>query len=101
MDINPSFGPHLSNELVNNGVDESIAQKIIERMAYLNEQIAEEQSLGEGFKIGHSYFCNFSGGTGDENWYQQIIKYEIKPLLNEYWFDNPSIVRKLINHLEK
>jgi 5-methylcytosine-specific restriction protein B len=101
VNVNPSFERSFNNELLNNGIDEGIIQKIIERMRYLNRQILDDPSLGQGFQIGHSYFCNFRNGKGDEDWYQRIIKYEISPLLVEYWFDNPLIVREYIKQLEK
>lgn len=101
VDVNPSFDQSFKNELLNNGVDEGITGKIVERMRYLNKQITDDQTLGRGFQIGHSYFCNFTEGSGDENWYKFIMKYEIGPLLAEYWFDSPDIVQKMIDHLEK
>ena len=63
-------------------------QKFID---HLNEIIADEDKsgLGRGFCIGHSYFCSkpVSGQTPDQ-WYKAIVKYEISPLLDEYWWDD-------------
>ncbi|WFR70006.1 AAA family ATPase [Staphylococcus saprophyticus] len=56
----------------------------------LNSEINRDESLGEGFIIGHSYFCNLSNVTDDE--LENIIEYEIIPLINEYWFDEPDKV---------
>ena len=58
---------------------------LIERIKELNEAISKDESLGDGFRIGHSYFC-----TDDEitdYWLASVINFEILPLLNEYWFD--------------
>ena len=54
-------------------------------MTRLNQEISSDPSLGRGFRIGHSYFC--SGGT-DIQWYENIIRYEIVPMLEEYWMDD-------------
>ena len=53
---------------------------LIERVKELNEAISKDESLGDGFRIGHSYFC-----TDDE--ITDVINFEILPLLKEYWFD--------------
>ena len=57
----------------------------------LNRAIEEDATLGKGFRIGHSYFCTES--EIDDMWLESVITYEIIPLLNEYWFDEPSKVR--------
>lgn len=58
--------------------------------------------LGKSFVIGHSYFSNFENVTITE--LSDIIEFEILPLLNEYWFDEPSKVdmwaEKLRNAIE-
>jgi hypothetical protein len=57
-------------------------------VATLNQQIAADPDLGEGFLIGHSFFCVGDGETRvDANWFQSIIDTEIAPLVREYWFD--------------
>ena len=63
----------------------------------LNNDIASDDSLGEGFKIGHSYFCNFK--NVDDNRLSNIVEYEIIPLLKEYWFDEPNKVKDWSNIL--
>lgn len=56
----------------------------------LNKAIGEDNSLGIGFRIGHSYFC--TNDVVDDAWLSSVIEYELAPLLNEYWFDEPSKV---------
>ena len=66
--------------------------KLIACIEDLNDKIEGDESLGEGFCIGHSYFCNLK-----ETSYQTlsgIVEYEIIPLLKEYWFDNHSEVKR-------
>jgi len=71
----------------------SVIDKIFERFKELNKYIADkkESDLGDGFCIGHSYFCNPPiNGQSDKDWYDAIINFEIIPLLEEYWWDDPK-----------
>ncbi|MBN6204767.1 AAA family ATPase [Staphylococcus saprophyticus] len=63
---------------------------LIQCILNLNSEIKRDESLGEGFIIGHSYFCNLSNVTDYE--LENIVEYEIIPLINEYWFDEPDKV---------
>jgi len=62
----------------------------------LNGDISKDNCLGEGFRIGHSYFC--TDDSIDDIWLNSVINYEIIPLLKEYWFDEPD---KISNWSEK
>ena len=64
---------------------------LIATIEKLNTAIENDETLGRGFRIGHSYFC--TDKTIDDMWLNAVITYEIVPLLNEYWFDEPSKVR--------
>lgn len=72
--------------------------KLISCVESLNKEIINDDSLGDGFAIGHSYFCNISKDAIDEYILKGIIEYELIPLLKEYWFDEPS---KMIEWSEK
>ena len=56
-------------------------------------EISIDESLGEGFCIGHSYFCNLQPDTIDDSWLYGVVEYELIPLLKEYWFDEPMKVK--------
>lgn len=79
-------------KLINNDNIDALISVITD----LNKAIENDPNLGKGFKIGHSYFCvkNASNDT-----LRAIIKYEIVPLLEEYWYDEPSNVEKWSKHL--
>ena len=62
--------------------------RLIEGIKELNRVIIDDKSLGKGFCIGHSYFCNAVDCS--EEWMRNIIDFEILPMLSEYWFDEPS-----------
>ena len=64
---------------------------LIDCVEKLNSVIASDDSLGAGFCIGHSYFCNLTEVT--DKVLSNIVEYEMVPLLKEYWFDEPSKVR--------
>lgn len=59
---------------------------IIDGIVKLNEVISNDDSLGQGFCIGHSYFCNQK--EVNVEWLQSVIDYDILPMLKEYWFDD-------------
>lgn len=65
--------------------------RLIDSIENLNRVIEIDDSLGRGFRIGHSYFC--TKNTVDDMWLNSVITYEILPLLQEYWFDEPSKVK--------
>jgi len=70
---------------------------LIEEIKALNEFISKDESLGSGFRIGHSYFC--SDGEVTEEWLEAVIKYELLPLLSEYWFDEPEYIEQWTKRL--
>ncbi len=65
--------------------------KLIETVIQLNLAISEDEALGSGFCIGHSYFC--TKGEVTDRWLKCVVMYEILPLLKEYWFDEPGKVQ--------
>lgn len=62
--------------------------KVIEAIADLNTVIANDDSLGTGFCIGHSYFCDQEEVS--KEWLRNVVNYDIAPMLKEYWFDDPQ-----------
>lgn len=57
---------------------------LVKAIVELNKVIENDDSLGSGFCIGHSYLCNLGYHYELEN----IVEYDIVPMLREYWFDN-------------
>ncbi|WP_183094375.1 AAA family ATPase [Nocardioides stalactiti] len=56
----------------------------------LNQAISEDPALGPGFAIGHSYLSKPLNGDADDAWLYSVVEDELVPLLEEYWFDEPS-----------
>jgi hypothetical protein len=104
IDLEPAFGrSDFETFLADRGVEDTIREQIQTKLSALNEDIAEDtQNLGPGFCIGHSYFCPRSADkTHGEDWYRQIVDYDIEPLLREYWFDKPDKVDDLVARLKE
>lgn len=86
VDIMPAYENEKFKDYVASFNNEKL-NRIIKTIKDLNKEISNDVSLGEEFMIGHSYFCNLTKENLD-NKIDLIVKYEIKPLLKEYWFDN-------------
>ena len=72
-EIRKLHDPHLNN--------------LVKAIVELNKVIENDDSLGSGFCIGHSYLCNLGYHYELEN----IVEYDIIPMLREYWFDNDNL----------
>jgi MoxR-like ATPase len=100
VDVPPGYRHDaFRNELERIGADSKLCDLIIARLTRLNEKIEADQNLGSGFCIGHSYFCISPGRDPDPEWYQRIVRTELKPLLREYWFDQPERAQDEIDKL--
>lgn len=73
--------------------------ELIKKLCELNETIKKDDSLGEGFLIGHSYFCGLTKDSCTKEKLRMIVKYDIIPTLKEYWFDNKAEADKHSNEL--
>lgn len=88
------FAPAFSSEGFKNYLAEKNSPKLeslITVVESLNNTISSDESLGDGFRIGHSYFCTDDEVT--DAWLKSIVEYEVIPLIKEYWFDEPTKVR--------
>ncbi len=69
-------------------------------MATLNDAIAADTTnLGRGYRIGHSFFMPNEPGEYGSEWFERVIRADIIPLLEEYWFDKPDTVNHWRAHL--
>ena len=75
-------------------INNSKLTNLITCVKNLNYAIVSDETLGEGFCIGHSYFCNLKPESVDDQVISNIVEYELVPLLKEYWFDEPTLVRE-------
>ena len=79
-------------------------EALVDVVRRLNQRIAEDEALGPGFQIGHSYLCLPAAGpenpAGTDADVTSVVRYELEPLVREYWFDNPSAMDESIHELE-
>jgi hypothetical protein len=101
ISLKPEFGSaKFKKHLVDAGMDKDLAKRLIAGINGLNEEIRKDQlDLGEGFCIGHSYFCP-DGSTLNRGWVEEILDYEIKPLLEEYWMESPEKAATAIKNIK-
>ncbi|WP_337547851.1 AAA family ATPase [Anthropogastromicrobium sp.] len=96
FDMEPGFD---SDGFINyqNSFANDTFNTLIERIKELNREIAADKSLGKGFCIGHSYFCNADDSI--EEWMKDVVDFDILPMLSEYWFDDSSKLQRWENIL--
>ena len=91
---NPKFIKNFNEKFVDN------FSNVLDIIKKINEAIENDKSLGSGFKIGHSYFCpNLKDRKGNKKDLEEIIRYEIIPLLEEYWYDDEDTLIQWENAL--
>ena len=86
--------------LLNKGISADLIEHIRQGMAQVNDKIRNEtMALGEGYIIGHSFFTP-DEYEDEQEWYQDVLDYEIRPLLEEYFVDTPDEVEPLMEVLD-
>lgn len=80
-----------------NGLREVDINEIITRMNNVNNSIDDD--LNDGFEIGHSYFVDTIDKDNFKKSYDEIIEYEIKPLIEEYFIDEETKIEYYNNML--
>lgn len=83
FEMKPGFNSHVFEEEIKKKMDPRL-DNLVKALIELNRVIENDDSLGSGFCIGHSYLCNLEDGYDLLN----IVEYDIIPMLREYWFDN-------------
>jgi len=101
VSLQPDYGSNFRAFLANKGLSEGIIEHICSSISKLNVKIKEDVNLGEGFQIGHSYFCTYTNDSNEYQWWDDILKFELKPLLEEIWFDDLSKVSDTIKQLSR
>jgi 5-methylcytosine-specific restriction protein B len=96
LTLDPGFSEKaFTTHLGNHGLAPGQISHIIHQMEALNLEIEkDETNLGKGYRIGHSFFTPTSPVPDFKKWFQSIVRYEIMPLLEEYWIDDPKMVQQ-------
>ncbi len=93
VDLQPGFDTE-GFDRYRTALDNSSFDALIQCVEQLNESIAADENLGEGFRIGHSFFCGLEAASPIGERLSDIVEYELIPMLKEYWFDEPNRVRE-------
>ena len=83
------------------GFDQNVVGRVGSALGILNDQIANDRSLGAQYRIGHSYVTpspDDVAGDGKE-WFRHAIMSGIDPLLHEYWFENHDTAQEHVDKL--
>ena len=88
--------PALDNAKFRDGLTAEL-MRLVSAVEILNKTIESDPGLGKGFAIGHSYFC--AGADEEPRNAREIVKYEIGPMLEEYWFEDPKKAKDETNKL--
>lgn len=86
FEMKPGFNNAAFEEEMRKKMDPRL-NSLVKAIVELNKVIENDDSLGSGFCIGHSYLCNLGYHYDLEN----IVEYDIIPMLREYWFDNDNL----------
>lgn len=93
FDIKPCFENHKFKKY-QQSLNSKEFDNLILCVKELNSAILNDDALGEGFCIGHSYFCNMKSDSISKAELNSIVEYELIPLIKEYWFDENSKIRE-------
>lgn len=99
ISLQPDYNENFRQFLIEKGLSAPLTDHLIKQVNEINDEIRSDMNLGEGFQIGHSYFCTFRPGYDETTWWQEIVDFEIKPLLEEIWFDDHNRCRQILNRL--
>ena len=98
-----SVKPAFENILFENMIEEKESERLNRLVSYvkmLNTEICNDESLGEGFEVGHSYFCTDEKPITDM-WLTSVVEYELIPLISEYWFDDKDKISEWSKRLRE
>lgn len=92
VSLSPQFNDAWRSWIIGHGAPVPLVSRIAERMDALNSVIESDRALGRQFRVGHSFFTP-AHSPGEEvaaweRWYDETVRTEVAPLLEEYWFDD-------------
>jgi len=99
--LHPDYGETFKVFLADKGVSDSLVTHICSSVTKVNGKIIDDNNLGHGFQIGHSYFCLFNTGDDESAWWNDILRFELTPLLDEIWFDDLEKAKEMVQILSR
>lgn len=99
--LEPAFeNKKLENYLIDDeGIDDEFATKITQMYIQLNRFI-KDRFKNDNFVIGHSYFINQLDRDKLESSYNEIVQYDIKPMLEEYFFGEKEKIDEALDKIK-
>ncbi|MDQ1002639.1 5-methylcytosine-specific restriction protein B [Neobacillus niacini] len=94
--LEPAFNEKWRRTLQDSGVSLQMINRILFAVEKMNSEIGSDFQLGKGYEIGHSFFTMKPENMDEIAWYEGIMNFEIKPLIEEYFFDRPEVVELLV-----
>ena len=79
-------------------INDILFDRLISTINEINDDISRDTNLTADCMIGHSYFSDLKNINKDELY--TIVRYDILPLLKEYYIDNPATYERYKNKLE-
>ena len=91
FEIEPAFDSSQFKDYMDSQSSSKL-EPLVRCVKELNEIIREDESLGAGFRIGHSYL--YTEDLVTNKWLKAVVDHELIPLLEEYWFDEPEKINE-------
>ena len=105
INLEPQLGSTWRNFCVaqRNRNDQALSE-IARRIEEVNQLIRDDFNLGDDYLIGHSFVTprrKLADSSFDATmeWFNQVVASDLKPLIGEYWFDNPAKREQALNVL--
>lgn len=100
INLAPTYNEAFCLFLNENGASRDLVDHICSAVETVNKTILDDIDLGAGFQIGHSYFCSKKPEDDEQIWFDEVIEFEVKPLLEEIWFDDQGKVDSALSKLK-
>jgi 5-methylcytosine-specific restriction enzyme B len=103
IELRPSLGTDWVEYVSGLGYEPQLLERYGHLVEVLNDQIAKDGALGRPFCVGHSYFTPAvrleSTGLDTAGWWERVVETDVRPLLEEYWFDRPEVAETACERL--
>lgn len=88
FNLEPAFDSAGFRKILNETADEKL-DSLVRTVITLNREIAAEPSLGDSFRIGHSYFLNAGSAIRAD----ALVEYDLLPLISSYRQADPTKIK--------
>ena len=104
IELAPRLGTDWVEYVSQLGYDPKLLESYGQRVVELNERISGDPALGRQYCVGHSYFTPAvrleATGLDTQEWWQRVVETDVRPLLEEYWFDRSHLAQEAVERLQ-